>query len=126
MPGSSGRSATSFWSASAASSGTTSPAATSALAARFNRSRVLTAASSPPPTTRGGLPSKLMRMGKVRIALASHRNPLRRRIGKALGRKFDLEPVELRSHDDLAAQPGALIDLEGAVQHLKLFSRRRH
>src|SRR5215470_11779779 len=120
MPGSSGRSATSFCSASAASSGTTSPAATSTLAARLKRSRVLTAASSPPPTTRGGLPSKLTRMGKVRISLASNRHPLRRRIGKALGRKLDFEPVELLGHDDLAAEPGALIDLEGAVEYLKL------
>src|SRR6516165_2476334 len=126
MPGSSGRSATSFCSASVASSGTTWLAATSTLAARFNSSRALTAASPPPPTTRGGLPSKLTRMGKVRISLSSNGHPLGRRIGEALRRKLDLEPVELRGHDDLAAKPGALIDLEGAVEHLKLFSRRRH
>src|SRR5262249_46843866 len=126
MPGSSGRSATSSRWRSAASRGTTWLVATPTLARRFNSSRALTAASPPPPTTRGGLPSKLTRMGKVRISLSSNRHPLGRRIGEALRRKLDLEPVELRGHDDLAAKPRALIDLEGAVEHLKLFSRRRH
>src|SRR6187200_2596992 len=105
MPGRAGRSDTSFCSARAASSGTTPPAATSTLAARFNRSRAFTAASSPPPTTRGGLPSKLTRMGKVRIALSSDHHPIGRRIGKTLRRK---------------------LDLKCAIEHLELFGRGRH
>src|SRR4029078_9170773 len=125
MPGRAGRSDTSFCSVRAASSGTTPPAATSTLAARFNRSRAFTAASSPPPTTRGGLPSKLIRMGKVRIALSSDHHPLGRRIGKTLRRKVDLKPVELRRHDDLAAEPRALVDLKCAIEHLELFGRGR-
>src|SRR5512144_3101106 len=102
MPGRAGTSDTAPSSTSAASSLKTSLAATSTDGARFNRRRVLTAASSPPPTTSGDLPSKLTKMGKVRIALASHHQPLLRRIGEARGRKLDLEPVELLGHDDLA------------------------
>src|SRR4029078_3335241 len=126
MPGRAGRSDTSFCSARPARSGTTPPAATSTLAARFNRSRAFTAASSPPPTTRGGLPSKLTRRGSVRMALSSDHHPLGRRIGKPLRRKLDLKPVELRRHDDLAAEPRALVDLKCAIQHLPRFGRGRH
>src|SRR3990172_4661583 len=125
MPGRAGISDTEPALASAASSGTSSSAEMSTDGARFSRSRVLTAASSPPPVTSGGLPSKLTRMGKVRIPLSSHHQPLGRRIGEALGRKLDLEPVELLRHDDLAAQPRTLIDVEGPTQHSPLFAARR-
>ena len=50
---------------------------------------------------------------------ASNRKARRRRVGKALGRKLEFEPVKLRRHDDLAAQARALIDVKGAVQHLE-------
>src|SRR5579885_2410150 len=126
MPGRAGRSDINPSSTRAASSGTTSLAATSTAAARFSRRRTFMAASSPPPTTSGGLPAKLTKMGKVRMALASHREPLLRRVGKALWRELDLEPVELLRHDDLAAEPRALIDVEGAVEHLELLAGRGH
>src|SRR5689334_9661262 len=126
MPGRAGRSDTSPASARAASSATTSPAATPTDGARFNSRRVLTAASSPPPTTSGGLPSKLTKMGKVRTALSSHYQPLLRRVGEALGRKLDLETVERLGHDDLAAKPRALVDIERTVEHFELLIARRH
>ncbi len=66
-PGTRGISVTRPARSSSASSGTSSPAATSTISARFNSSRALTAASSPPPVTRGGLRSTLMKIGKVRI-----------------------------------------------------------
>src|SRR5688572_28958146 len=109
MPGRAGTSDTCPASASAASSGPSSSAETSTDGARFSKSRALTAASSPPPVTSGGLPSKLIRMGKVRMELSSHRHALGRRIGKTLRRKLDFEPVQLLGHDDLAAQPRALV-----------------
>src|SRR5581483_4939558 len=59
-------------------------------------------------------------------SLASHRNPLLRRVGEALWRKLDLEAVEFLRHDDLAAEPRALIDVEGAVEHLELLVAGRH
>src|SRR5262245_38735773 len=124
MPGLAAISATLPASISAASSGVTSSAATSTRGARFKRSRVLTAASSPPPVTSGGLPSKLTRIGKVRNRLSSYRHAFRRLIGEALRRKLDFEPVEFFRHDDLAAKPRALIDVEGAVEHLELFAAR--
>ena len=51
---------------------------------------------------------------------ASNRKARRRRVGKALGRKLELEPVKLRRHDDLAAQARALIDVKRAIQHFEL------
>ena len=43
--------------------------------------------------------------GKGAHRLASHHQPLLRRVGQALRRKLDLEPIELLRHDDLAAEP---------------------
>src|SRR5262245_5933487 len=124
MPGLAAISATLPASISAASSGVTSSAATSTRGARFKRSRVLTAASSPPPVTSGGLPSKLTRIGKVRHRLSSTGHAFRRLIGEALRRKLNFEPVEFFRHNDLAAKPRALVDVEGAIEHLELFAAR--
>src|SRR5918994_6115061 len=126
MPGRAGISETRPSSPSAAISGVTESAAMSTEGARFNSSRVLTSASSPPPVTSGGLPSKLPRMGKVRMGLASHRPALDRRISEALRRKFDFEPVQFLRHDDLAAEPRVLVDIEGTVEHLELLAGGRH
>src|SRR6185437_235651 len=125
MPGRGAISDTSPSSTSAAISGTTLSAAMSTQGARFSKRRALTAANSPPPVTSGGLPSKLTRMGKVRIRLSSHHQPFDWCIGQALGRELDLQPVKLLRHDDLAAKPRALVDIERAVEHLELLRGRR-